>query len=299
MARRLLPLRPLACPPSALPSHSTASAASSLSTTAPPPPSRPWSSRARPASPSSLIRGLPLRDVSRFPLRHFCPINPMILLSPEMRTSKDVQGNAYTPLPSYHPGTQQACLFRDNHAFLTTENGISIYGLSTDSPKANTTFQTKQKLPYPLICDPQSALIGALGLKKAPGGRGSGTTRGVVVIDKSGKVLAAVAGGPKVTVDAVLEVVQLEEKKGEEANGEEKKEEEVVKEAETEEKKEEEEAKEEADKKEDEGADKAEKKADENGDVPMEDATAAKEGEGAAVANGDGEAKTEEEEKKE
>lgn len=26
-----------------------------------------------------------------------------------------------------------------------------MYGLSTDSPKANTTFATKQKLPYPLL----------------------------------------------------------------------------------------------------------------------------------------------------
>ncbi|KAH6627148.1 putative disrupter of telomere silencing protein Dot5 [Chaetomium sp. MPI-SDFR-AT-0129] len=120
------------------------------------------------------------------------------------------------------PGcTKQACLFRDAHTALTTPTGLSIYGLSTDSPKANTTFQTKQNLPYPLLCDPAATLIGAIGLKKTP----KGTTRGVFVVDKSGKVLAAQAGGPDATVDVVRELVEglggaaanEEEKKGEEA----------------------------------------------------------------------------------
>jgi peroxiredoxin Q/BCP len=76
-------------------------------------------------------------------------------------------------------GTNQACLFRDSYTPLTA-TGFSIYGLSTDSPKANTTFKEKQKLPYELLCDPSSTLIAAIGLKKSP----SGTQRGVFVIDK-------------------------------------------------------------------------------------------------------------------
>jgi len=49
------------------------------------------------------------------------------------------------------PGcTTQACLFRDNYAPITGAS-LAVYGLSTDSPKANTTFVTKQKLPYPLL----------------------------------------------------------------------------------------------------------------------------------------------------
>ncbi|KAK4147952.1 AhpC-TSA-domain-containing protein [Dichotomopilus funicola] len=116
------------------------------------------------------------------------------------------------------PGcTKQACLFRDAHTALTTPTGLSIYGLSTDSPKANTTFQTKQNLPYPLLCDPAATLIGAIGLKKTP----KGTTRGVFVVDKSGKVLAAQAGGPEATVDVVRGLV---EGLGEAANGEEEEE---------------------------------------------------------------------------
>ncbi|KAL4723724.1 thioredoxin peroxidase dot5 [Fusarium chlamydosporum] len=97
------------------------------------------------------------------------------------------------------PGcTKQVCFFRDSYEPLT-KDGLAIYGLSTDSPKANTTFKEKQKLPYPLLCDPKATLIGAIGLKKAP----KGTTRGVFVISKEGKVLVAEAGSPQGTLDRV------------------------------------------------------------------------------------------------
>jgi peroxiredoxin Q/BCP len=85
-----------------------------------------------------------------------------------------------------------------------TATGFSIYGLSTDSPKANTTFKAKQNLPYYLLCDPSASLIGAIGLKKAP----KGTTRGVFVVNKSGKVLAGEAGGPAATVAVVKNLVE-------------------------------------------------------------------------------------------
>ncbi|KAL2863035.1 thioredoxin peroxidase DOT5 [Aspergillus lucknowensis] len=101
------------------------------------------------------------------------------------------------------PGcTKQACLFRDGYDKLTS-TGLSIYGLSADSPKANTTFKTKQNLPFPLLCDTASTLIGAIGFKKSP----RGTTRGVFVVDKAGKVLILQAGGPDATVEAVRQLV--------------------------------------------------------------------------------------------
>lgn len=93
-------------------------------------------------------------------------------------------------------------MFRDDYTPLTA-TGFSIFGLSRDSPKANTTFKTKQNLPYALLCDPSATLIGAIGMKKAQ----SGTTRGVFVVDKGGKVLVAEAGGPAATVEAVKKVV--------------------------------------------------------------------------------------------
>ncbi len=93
------------------------------------------------------------------------------------------------PMTEMLSGTTQACLFRDEYTSLTA-TGFSIYGLSTDSPKSNTTFKTKQNLPYALLCDPKATLIAAIGMKKSP----SGTTRGVFVVDKSGKVEAVGPG---------------------------------------------------------------------------------------------------------
>jgi peroxiredoxin Q/BCP len=99
-------------------------------------------------------------------------------------------------------GTKQVCLFRDSYAPLTA-TGFSIFGLSNDSPKANTTFKTKQSLPYSLLCDPSQTLISAIGLKKAP----KGTTRGVFVVNKDGKVLASEPGSPDGTHKVVQELV--------------------------------------------------------------------------------------------
>lgn len=106
------------------------------------------------------------------------------------------------------PGcTTQACLFRDDYTPLSA-TGLSIFGLSADSPKANTTFKEKQSLPYPLLCDTEAVVIKGIGMGKAP----KGTVRGVVVLGKDGaegvKVLAAEKGGPAATVEVVKGVVK-------------------------------------------------------------------------------------------
>ncbi|EJT73074.1 thioredoxin peroxidase [Gaeumannomyces tritici R3-111a-1] len=101
------------------------------------------------------------------------------------------------------PGcTNQACLFRDSHEPLTA-GGLAIYGLSADTPKENTRFKEKQKLPYPLLCDPKATLLAAIGLKKGP----AKAARGVFVVDKAGRVLAAQTGSPAGTVDVVRKLV--------------------------------------------------------------------------------------------
>jgi peroxiredoxin Q/BCP len=110
------------------------------------------------------------------------------------------------------PGcTTQACLFRDNYAALTGE-GFDVYGLSTDPPSANTKFKTAKSLPYTLLCDPKASLINALGLKKSP----KGTQRGVAVIAKDGKVLAAGPGSPEKTLEIAKSAIGAKELK---ANG--------------------------------------------------------------------------------
>lgn len=103
------------------------------------------------------------------------------------------------------PGcTTQVCMFRDNHdTFTGPTKGYTIYGLSTDSVKANANFAAKQKIQYELLCDPDAALTGALGMKKA--GNAKGTVRGVVVVDAEGKVRVWGQAGPARTVEVVKE----------------------------------------------------------------------------------------------
>ena len=77
--------------------------------------------------------------------------------------------------------------------------------MSSDSAKANTSFKEKQKLPYPLLCDPKATLLDAIGLKKP--GKDS-AVRGVFAVDKKGKVLIAETGGPAGTLAAVKKIVE-------------------------------------------------------------------------------------------
>ena len=115
----------------------------------------------------------------------------------------DVSNESNYYIHTDRQGTKQACLFRDDYTPLTA-TGFSIFGLSRDSPKLNTTFKTKQNLPYTLLCDQAGTLVSAIGL----GSKGKSTaTRGVFVVDKSGKVLAAEAGGPEPTVQVVKKLV--------------------------------------------------------------------------------------------
>ncbi|KAL8784665.1 MAG: hypothetical protein Q9213_003835 [Squamulea squamosa] len=103
------------------------------------------------------------------------------------------------------PGcTTQACLFRDEFTPLTA-TGYSIFGLSSDSPKSNTTFKTKQRLQYTLLCDPRATLISAIGMSKSP----KGIVRGVFVVSKAGRIEAMEPGGPAATVEVVRKLVKV------------------------------------------------------------------------------------------
>lgn len=48
--------------------------------------------------------------------------------------------------------------------------GVAVYGLSADSPRAQTTFKTKTGVDFHLISDPEYELIAPLGAKKSPKG---------------------------------------------------------------------------------------------------------------------------------
>lgn len=82
------------------------------------------------------------------------------------------------------PGcTTQACGFRDIwQEFVSLD--YDVYGVSADSPGAQSKWQTKKQLPFPLISDPKRSLIGILGA-----GDGNKTKRSHFVLEKGGKLL--------------------------------------------------------------------------------------------------------------
>ncbi|KAF7968672.1 hypothetical protein HWV62_9829 [Athelia sp. TMB] len=82
------------------------------------------------------------------------------------------------------PGcTTQACGFRDIYPDFSSVN-YEVYCLSADTPAAQTKWQTKKELPYPLLSDPKRVLIRALGA-----GEGGKTKRSHFVFEKGGKLL--------------------------------------------------------------------------------------------------------------
>ncbi len=81
-------------------------------------------------------------------------------------TNADLAGS-WTVIYAYPkdntPGcTTEACDFRDNWARVTAL-GVRVFGISRDSVKSHAGFRAKQQLPFPLLSDPDAALLRALG----------------------------------------------------------------------------------------------------------------------------------------
>lgn len=67
------------------------------------------------------------------------------------------------------PGcTKQACSLRDSYAALA-EKGVKIFGVSTDSVKAQKAFRDKYKLPFDLLADEDGTVLTAFGVPKTLG----------------------------------------------------------------------------------------------------------------------------------
>ena len=89
------------------------------------------------------------------------------------------------------PGcTAEACDLRDNyHRF--TEQGYAVVGVSRDSQASHQRFIAKYSLPFPLISDPDTAILQAYdawGEKKNYGKVSMGTLRKTYVIDENGVI---------------------------------------------------------------------------------------------------------------
>lgn len=68
------------------------------------------------------------------------------------------------------PGcTRQLKGFESNFAFFSSNN-VLVYGLSADSPKAQSSFAAKYGAEFPLLSDPNRKLITELGASKSPKG---------------------------------------------------------------------------------------------------------------------------------
>ena len=95
------------------------------------------------------------------------------------------------------PGcTKQACDFRDSLADLNGV-GLTVLGISPDQPSKLAKFRDKESLTFPLLSDPDHAVLeayGAFGEKKLYGKTTVGVIRSTFVIDADGKIEKAMYG---------------------------------------------------------------------------------------------------------
>ena len=89
------------------------------------------------------------------------------------------------------PGcTAEACDLRDNYERFLSQ-GYAVVGVSKDSAASHQKFIAKYGLPFPLISDPETAILQAYeawGEKKNDGKVSMGTLRKTYVIDENGVI---------------------------------------------------------------------------------------------------------------
>ncbi|MCP2292034.1 peroxiredoxin Q/BCP [Nocardia amikacinitolerans] len=92
------------------------------------------------------------------------------------------------------PGcTKQACDFRDNLAELN-DAGIDVLGISPDKPAKLAKFRDAEGLTFPLLSDPDRAVLtawGAFGEKTMYGKTVTGVIRSTFLVDEQGKIEVA------------------------------------------------------------------------------------------------------------
>jgi len=95
------------------------------------------------------------------------------------------------------PGcTKEACDFRDNLAPLG-QLGVAVLGISPDQPSKLARFRDKEGLTFPLLSDPDHAVLqayGAYGEKVLYGKKTVGVIRSTFVIDPDGTIEKAMYG---------------------------------------------------------------------------------------------------------
>lgn len=89
------------------------------------------------------------------------------------------------------PGcTKQACDFRDSLSSLAAR-GLQVVGISPDKPEKLAKFRAAEGLTFPLVSDPDKAVLtayGAYGEKQNYGRTVMGVIRSTFVIDADGRI---------------------------------------------------------------------------------------------------------------
>jgi peroxiredoxin Q/BCP len=89
------------------------------------------------------------------------------------------------------PGcTTQACDFRDSLSSLNA-HGLAVIGISPDAPSKLAKFRERDSLTFPLVSDPDKAVLtayGAYGEKQNYGKTVVGVIRSTFVIDPDGRI---------------------------------------------------------------------------------------------------------------
>ena len=92
------------------------------------------------------------------------------------------------------PGcTKEACDFRDNLGELN-DAGLDVLGISPDKPAKLAKFRDEQRLTFPLLSDPDRAVLtawGAYGEKTMYGKTVQGVIRSTFVVDEKGRIAVA------------------------------------------------------------------------------------------------------------
>ena len=95
------------------------------------------------------------------------------------------------------PGcTKEACDFRDSLADLNSA-GITVLGISPDQPAKLARFRDSEGLTFPLLSDPDHAVLeayGAWGEKKLYGKTTVGVIRSTFILDANGVIEKALYG---------------------------------------------------------------------------------------------------------
>jgi len=86
--------------------------------------------------------------------------------------------------------TIESCNLRDNYTLLK-KNGFEVVGVSPDTIQVQKKFETKYKLPFPLLADTSHDILGKYGVwdqKKLFGREYMGVLRTTFVIDEKGTI---------------------------------------------------------------------------------------------------------------